>query len=138
MKAAAYFWIISSILAWWRVTVYLIEEAFGPGTTVVKFFPIFKTRTEQKRPLLAPGFGGPGVKREIPGLTYDFFSRNQGEGDRGYWKATFVVLTNTSQTVTYFLGDLIIWYRMVVAMAMLAGVRAVAERYKQEMSLSSY
>jgi hypothetical protein len=69
MKAAAYFWTISSILAWWRVTVYLVEEAFGPGTTVVKFFPIFRTRTEQKRPLLAPGYGEPGVKRGMLGLT---------------------------------------------------------------------
>jgi hypothetical protein len=68
MKAAAYFWIISSILAWWRVTVYLVEEAFGPDTAVVRFFPIFRTKTEQRRPLLAPGYGEPGVKRGMPGL----------------------------------------------------------------------
>ncbi|KAL3488081.1 hypothetical protein BJX62DRAFT_253565 [Aspergillus germanicus] len=58
MKAAAYFWIICRF---W--------QAFGPGTTVVKFFPIFRTRTEQKRPLLAPGYGEPRVKRGMPGLT---------------------------------------------------------------------
>ncbi|KAJ9218444.1 hypothetical protein DTO027B5_1272 [Paecilomyces variotii] len=68
MKAAAYFWIISSILAWWRVTVYLAEEAFGRGT-VQKFFPIFRTPMEKRRPLLAPGLGEPGVKRGMPGLT---------------------------------------------------------------------
>ncbi|KAL4922802.1 GPR1/FUN34/yaaH family-domain-containing protein [Aspergillus aurantiobrunneus] len=68
MKAAAYFWIISSILAWWRVTVYLIEEAFGTHP-IVKFFPIFRTPAEGRRPLLAPGFGEPGVKRGMPGLT---------------------------------------------------------------------
>lgn len=60
MKVAAYFWIISAILGWWRVTVYLIEEAFGqhPFTRV---FPIFRTKTEKNRPLLAPGLGMPGV-----------------------------------------------------------------------------
>ncbi|KAL4960347.1 GPR1/FUN34/yaaH family-domain-containing protein [Aspergillus stella-maris] len=68
MKAAAYFWIISAILAWWRVTVYLVEEAFG-SHPIVKFFPIFRTSAEGRRPLLAPGFGEPGVKRGMPGLT---------------------------------------------------------------------
>ncbi|KAF7712102.1 Uncharacterized protein PECH_004450 [Penicillium ucsense] len=67
MKAAAYFWIISSILAWWRVTVYLIEEAFGKSS-VVKFFPIFRTPAEKRRPLVVPGFGEPGVKRGMPGV----------------------------------------------------------------------
>ncbi|KAL4993154.1 GPR1/FUN34/yaaH family-domain-containing protein [Aspergillus recurvatus] len=67
MKAAAYFWIISSILAWWRVTVYLIEEAYGQHP-LLKYFPIFRTRIEGRRPLLAPGFGEPGVKRGMPGL----------------------------------------------------------------------
>ncbi|KAL3464634.1 GPR1/FUN34/yaaH family-domain-containing protein [Aspergillus heterothallicus] len=67
MKAAAYFWILSSILAWWRVNVYLVEEAFGTAA-FVRFFPIFRTKAEQKRPLLAPGYGEPGVKRGMPGL----------------------------------------------------------------------
>lgn len=31
IKAAAYFWMLSSLAAWWRVTVYLIEEAYGPN-----------------------------------------------------------------------------------------------------------
>ncbi|KAL3477428.1 GPR1/FUN34/yaaH family-domain-containing protein [Aspergillus californicus] len=68
MKAAAYFWIISAILAWWRVTVYLLEEAFG-NARFIKFFPIFRTSMEQRKPLLVPGFGEPGVKRGMPGLT---------------------------------------------------------------------
>ncbi|OCK72827.1 hypothetical protein K432DRAFT_411410 [Lepidopterella palustris CBS 459.81] len=66
MKAAAYFWIISSILAWWRVTVYLVEEGFGKGR-IVNFFPIFRTSLEKRKPLLAPGLGEPGVKRGMPG-----------------------------------------------------------------------
>lgn len=66
MKAAAYFWIVSSILGWWRVTAYLLEEAYGDKA--VKFWPIFRTPTEKKRPLLAPGLGEPGVKRGMPGL----------------------------------------------------------------------
>lgn len=67
MKAAAYFWIVSAILAWWRVTVYLVEEAFGQSA-ILKFFPIFRTPTEKKHPLLAPGLGEPGVKRGMPGV----------------------------------------------------------------------
>lgn len=68
MKAAAYFWIVSAILAWWRVTVYLVEEAFGANSRILKFFPIFRTPVEKKRPLLAPGLGEPGVKRGMPGV----------------------------------------------------------------------
>ncbi|EPS26268.1 hypothetical protein PDE_01204 [Penicillium oxalicum 114-2] len=67
MKAAAYFWTISSILAWWRVTVYLIEEAFGKSS-ILRFFPIFRTPTEKRRPLVVPGFGESGVKRGMPGV----------------------------------------------------------------------
>lgn len=68
MKAASYFWILSSILAWWRVTVYLVEEAYGARPGVSRFFPIFRTSYERQRPLLAPGFGEPGVKRGMPGV----------------------------------------------------------------------
>ncbi|KAL4810822.1 GPR1/FUN34/yaaH family-domain-containing protein [Aspergillus unguis] len=68
IKAAAYFWIFSAILAWWRVTVYLMEEAYGTHA-ITKFFPIFRTGTEGRKPLVAPGFGEPGVKRGMPGLT---------------------------------------------------------------------
>jgi succinate-acetate transporter protein len=66
MKAAAYFWIISSILAWWRVTVYLIEEAYGQGT-IPRFFPIFRTSIEKRKPLVTAGLGETGVKRGMPG-----------------------------------------------------------------------
>lgn len=31
IKIAAYFWIVSSILAWWRVTAFLVQEGFGSG-----------------------------------------------------------------------------------------------------------
>lgn len=68
MKAAAYFWIFSAILAWWRVTVYLVEEAYGPDSVVRKVFPIFRTPMEKSRPLLVPGLGEPGVKRGMPGV----------------------------------------------------------------------
>ncbi|KAI9375940.1 GPR1/FUN34/yaaH family-domain-containing protein [Aspergillus egyptiacus] len=67
MKAAAYFWIISAILAWWRVTVYLVEEAFG-SASILRFFPIFRTGFEKRKPLVVPGFGEPGVKRGMPGV----------------------------------------------------------------------
>lgn len=66
MKAAAYFWIVSAILGWWRVTAYLLEEAYGEKA--VKFWPIFRLPIEKKRPLMAPGMGEPGVKRGMPGL----------------------------------------------------------------------
>ncbi|EKG17487.1 GPR1/FUN34/yaaH [Macrophomina phaseolina MS6] len=68
MKAAAYFWIISSILAWWRVTVYLVEEAFGPKSKVASFFPVFRLPKEKSAPLVVPGLGEPGVKRGMPGV----------------------------------------------------------------------
>jgi len=68
IKAAAYFFIISAILAWWRVTVYLIEEAYGPKSTVAKFFPVFRLRMERNAPLIVPGLGEPGVKRGMPGV----------------------------------------------------------------------
>ncbi|KAI9730200.1 MAG: hypothetical protein M1834_005964 [Cirrosporium novae-zelandiae] len=68
VKAAAYFWIISAALAWWRVTVYLVEEAYGPKSKVAKFFPIFRTSTESRAPLIVPGLGEPGVKRGMPGV----------------------------------------------------------------------
>lgn len=68
MKAAAYFCIFSAILAWWRVTVYLIEEAFGPKSRVAKFFPVFRLPVEKKAPLIVPGLGEPGLKRGMPGV----------------------------------------------------------------------
>jgi hypothetical protein len=71
MKVAAYFWILSAILAWWRVTAYLIEEAYGNGG-ITKLFPIFRTSGEKARPLLVPGLGEPGVKRGMPGVIWGF------------------------------------------------------------------
>ncbi|KAF2259530.1 hypothetical protein CC78DRAFT_536988 [Lojkania enalia] len=67
IKAAAYFWIIAACLAWWRTTVYLMEEAYGKGK-VVKYFPVFRVPTEKGAPLLVPGLGEPGVKRGMPGV----------------------------------------------------------------------
>jgi len=68
MKAAAYFWLISAFLAWWRVTVFLVEESFGAKGTTETFFPIFRTEREKTSPLLVPGLGEPGVKRGMPGV----------------------------------------------------------------------
>jgi hypothetical protein len=66
MKAAAYFWMFSSLCAWWRVTVYLVEEAYGPGHKVTRWFPIGRTGMEKRAPLVIPGLGEPGVKRGVP------------------------------------------------------------------------
>ncbi|KAK3719106.1 hypothetical protein LTR37_004670 [Vermiconidia calcicola] len=66
MKAASYFWMLSALAAWWRVTVYLIEEAYGPNHVITKFFPIFRTAQEKRAPLVIPGLGEPGVKRGVP------------------------------------------------------------------------
>jgi hypothetical protein len=63
MKAAAYFWLLSALLAWWRVTAYLVEEAFGPGHVVVRFFSVGRTPMEKRAPLVDPGLGEPGVMR---------------------------------------------------------------------------
>lgn len=68
MKAAAYFWLLAALLAWWRVTVYLIEEAYGPKSSVAKFFPVFRTSLEKSSPLIVPGLGEPGVNRGMPGV----------------------------------------------------------------------
>lgn len=66
IKAASYFWMFSSLCAWWRVTVYLVEEAYGPGHTITRFFPIGRTAMEKRAPLVIPGLGEPGVKRGVP------------------------------------------------------------------------
>lgn len=66
IKAASYFWMFSALCAWWRVTVYLIEEAYGPQSKVTKFFPIGRTPMEKRAPLVIPGLGEPGVKRGVP------------------------------------------------------------------------
>jgi len=68
IKAAAYFWIFSSILAWWRVSTYLIEEAYGPRSKIASFFPVFRLPKERSAPLIVPGMGEPGVKRGMPGV----------------------------------------------------------------------
>jgi succinate-acetate transporter protein len=66
IKAASYFWMLSSLLAWWRVTVYLVEEAYGKEHFISKFFPIGRTPMEKRAPLVIPGLGEPGVKRGVP------------------------------------------------------------------------
>lgn len=66
IKAASYFWMLSALCAWWRVTVYLIEEAYGPDHMITKFFPIGRTPQEKRAPLVIPGLGEPGVKRGVP------------------------------------------------------------------------
>lgn len=66
IKVAAYFFIASSFFAWWRVTVYILEEAFGPES---KYYPIFRLAAEKRKPLVVPGVGEPGVKRGMPGVS---------------------------------------------------------------------
>ena len=66
IKAAAYFWMFSSLCAWWRVTVYMIEEAYGPDHPIRKFFPIVRLPQERRAPTVIPGLGEPGVKRGVP------------------------------------------------------------------------
>lgn len=66
MKAASYFWIFAALCAWWRVTVYLVEEAYGPDHVITRFFPIGRTPMERRAPLVIPGLGEPGVKRGVP------------------------------------------------------------------------
>lgn len=65
IKAAAYFWMLAALLAWWRVTVYLVEEAYGADSPITKFFPIFRTALEKHAPLVQAGLGEPGVKRGL-------------------------------------------------------------------------
>lgn len=54
---------LAALLAWWRATVYMIEEAFGPHHWITKFFPIGRTPQEKSAPLVLPGLGEPGIKR---------------------------------------------------------------------------
>lgn len=68
ITVAAYFWMLAALLAWWRVAVYLIEEAYGPKSGIAKFFPVFRTSTEKSAPMVVPGLGEPGVKRGMPGV----------------------------------------------------------------------
>lgn len=63
---AAYFWMLSALLAWYRVTAYLVEEAYGKNHKITKLFPIGRTPHEKSQPLVIPGLGEPGVKRGVP------------------------------------------------------------------------
>lgn len=66
IKAASYFWMLSALFAWWCVTVYLVEKAYGPNHVIVKFFPIGRVPMKKRAPFLIPGLGEPGVKRGVP------------------------------------------------------------------------
>ncbi|KAK4500315.1 hypothetical protein PRZ48_008504 [Zasmidium cellare] len=66
IKAASYFWMLAALLAWWRVTVYLVEEAYGGNHWVSRYFPIGRTPHEKNQPYVIPGLGEPGVKRGVP------------------------------------------------------------------------
>lgn len=66
IKAASCFWMLAALLAWWRVTVYLIEVAYGPNHWITKLFPIFRTEMEKRGPYVIPGLGEPGVKSGVP------------------------------------------------------------------------
>jgi len=47
---------------------YLVKEAYGPKSTITKFFPVFRLKMERNAPLIVPGLGEPGVKRGMPGV----------------------------------------------------------------------
>ena len=94
MKVAAYFWMLSALLAWWRVTVYLIEEAYGPDGAVTKFFPIFRTPMEKSAPLVMPGLGEPGVKRGVPKMVTEKFDYDHLGGANAYSKSSANGLTD--------------------------------------------
>ena len=74
IRVAAYFWLLSALLAWWRVTVYLIEEAFGATGLMAKYFTVFRAEAEKREPPVMSGFGEPGVKRGAPGVIGKGFS----------------------------------------------------------------
>lgn len=57
---------LSALLAWWRVSAYLLEEAFGGNSPITRFVPIGRTPHEKRQPLVVPGLGEPGVKRGVP------------------------------------------------------------------------
>lgn len=57
---------LSSLFAWWRVTVYLIEEAYGSNHVLARVFPIGRVPMERRAPFVIPGLGEPGVKRGVP------------------------------------------------------------------------
>jgi uncharacterized protein len=60
IKAASYFWMLSALLAWWRVIVYLLEEAYGGK--VMSFFPVFRTSRERNASFVIPGLGKCGME----------------------------------------------------------------------------
>ncbi|KAJ9605391.1 hypothetical protein H2200_010048 [Cladophialophora chaetospira] len=65
IKAAAYFWMLSAMFAWWRSSVFVIEEAYG-HTNLVKIFRIGRTPTERSSLPIVAGLGEPGVKPGLP------------------------------------------------------------------------
>lgn len=83
IKVAAYFWMASALLAWWRVTAYLVEEAYGADSRVTKFFPIFRTSFEERAGYVVSGMGEPGVKRGVPKMVSEktLLAEAQKEGD---------------------------------------------------------
>jgi succinate-acetate transporter protein len=58
VKAAAYVWMFSSLLATYRVAAFLFEENLGKS-----FLPIFRTRRHTTARAVDNGAGEPGVKR---------------------------------------------------------------------------
>jgi succinate-acetate transporter protein len=58
VKAAAYIWMLSSLLATYRVAAFLFEENLGKS-----FLPIFRTRRHTAARAVDNGAGEPGVKR---------------------------------------------------------------------------
>lgn len=67
-KAAAYFWIVSAVLAWWRVIVYLVDEAYGPRSKIACFFAIVRLPKEKDAVPVVPSLGELGVERGMLGV----------------------------------------------------------------------
>lgn len=68
IKAAAYAWLVSAGLGWLRVTIGLMEEAYGDKAPWL--FEMSKVYKDKLSPPVNPGFGEPGVTSAKMGKKY--------------------------------------------------------------------
>lgn len=68
IKAAAYSWLVSAGLGWLRVTIGLLEEAYGDKAPWL--FSLSKVYKDKLSPPVNPGFGEPGVVGGAKGKRY--------------------------------------------------------------------
>lgn len=66
--AAAYFWIVSAVLAWWRVTVYLVEEAYRSKSKIACFLAVIRLPKKKDARPVVPRLGELGLERSMPGV----------------------------------------------------------------------